>query len=59
MEMDYLVKDWTEVNDIKSDEPKLIICNQARLFEIIDHAKSNPNIKISIYLIGPCVLDWS
>jgi hypothetical protein len=54
----YLVRDFTEVNDPRVEEPVDSVVYGDDIIRIIDEAKEEGR-KISIYTIGECLLDWS
>ena len=56
----YLVYDWTGNMNV-DDEATRKIMTEEEVFTLIDDAKNNPKIKISVYriTIGPSLLDWS
>jgi len=52
----FLVKDFTTTED--GDEPMTFAVKSSDVFEVIADAAEKGK-KISIYAVGPCVLDWS
>lgn len=51
---EYLVKDFSFLGTVTYK-----IVNEKGLFELLDMARNDPGMKISIYELGDCVLDWS
>jgi hypothetical protein len=55
---EFLVRDYNEVINNRSDSPTLEIIRGDAIFETLDHAKATHR-KIAVYSIGKCVIDWS
>ena len=62
---DYIVKNWTQQDG--NGNPRLLIASdnlglpsndERNLWKILDAAKRN-EMKISVFALGECVLDWS
>jgi len=54
----YVIRDYTHVNTTADKEPMVFVVSGDQILEIVDDAKKN-NKKISAYLVGQRVLDWS
>lgn len=52
----FVVKDWTGIE--KGGEPVCVVLKSSDIFEYIADAAER-QAKVSIYAIGPCVIDWS
>lgn len=54
----YLVQDYTKVVDVKTESPKCFTVYGDKIFDVITNAKEK-DLKISIYEVGECLIDWS
>lgn len=52
----FVVKDYTGIE--KGADPVVMVLKSSDIFEFIADA-SERKAKVSIYAIGPCVIDWS
>ena len=56
----YLIKDFSEMKKTNDhDDIKYRVVNEDELWSILQDAKDNKNLLISVYRLGECVLDWS
>jgi len=55
--MKYVVFDWTKSDDYKKYD--VYIIEQKELFELLNRAREDSKIKISVYELGQHLLDWS
>ena len=53
---DYLVSDWTGKKE--GEEPTLTRIHGDEIFDLLQDAQKK-KIKISVSVIGACVIDWS
>jgi len=53
----WLLRDYTGTTDVQN--PKLKIVTSRELLELLDEAYRGEEIKIAVYELGDCVLDWS
>jgi hypothetical protein len=54
----YVIRDYTHVTAAADNEPVVFVVSGDQILEVVDDAKKN-NKKISAYLVGQRVLDWS
>jgi hypothetical protein len=54
----YLVRDWTNVSDVKVQRPVDMVVFGDEIIQVIDQAKEEGR-KISVYALGELLLDWS
>lgn len=54
---DYIIRDYTDCKD--SDYKIRTVSSLEELFDELNRAKEDEKIKIAIYEIGDCLLDWS
>lgn len=54
----YLVRDWTNVSDVKTQKPVDMVVFGNKIIQVIDQAKEEGR-KISVYALGELLLDWS
>lgn len=59
---EYLIKDYTGIDDVRLENPRIFIVNEKELFELLQKIRNEDDekyTKISVFKIGDCVLDWS
>lgn len=56
---EFLIYDYTNCEDLSLDDYKIRVVSLRELFDEIDKARDDPKIKIAVYEIGKCLLDWS
>ena len=57
----YLIKDYTEIDEVADGQeivPKIKIIWEDKIFQCLDKAHHN-NLKIVVFEIGDCIIDWS
>lgn len=52
----FVIKDYTGLKP--GEEPVIMVLKSSDIFEFIADA-SEKKLKVSVYAIGPCVIDWS
>lgn len=58
MYQEFLVYDYIN-GDKDLDDYKVRVVSLKRLFDEIDKARKDDKIKIAVYEIGDCLIDWS
>lgn len=53
--MEFLIYDYTDCED----DPRIRVVDAKELFDILDKARKDDEVKIAVYAIGECLLDWS
>ena len=57
--MDYLILDYSDGTKDGKNKPKLEVVNEKELWEKVQAAYEEDEIKISVYKIGECLIDFS
>ncbi len=55
----FVIYDYTNCKDPNRTEPEVQIATLKELFDEIDAARKDDEVKIAVYEIGDCLLDWS
>ncbi len=57
--MEYLILDYSDGKKDGKNKPELEVVNEKELWEKVHLAYEDDEIKISVYKIGECVIDFS
>jgi len=58
MDTDYVIIDYTNCKEYDNSDRKIMIVSEKTMFEYLNTSKQN-GLKISVYKLGKCLLDWS